>query len=299
MPRPYKKPLKLVNISKAPKDKGFKKKCALFEDASGRQIKTCFGDRRYQDFTTHGDKDRRRRYQNRHKSDLVVDEKVPKFMYPTRAGFLSMFILWNKKDLKSSEEDFKKRMKSGDWSIMPTTPIKGGLVPPRRRNKKKSSIPSNYIPYHLSTKDKKKQKSQINRSREAYKHGLYIGRSKLESFKSRRTKHKDRVSKIYNIKTSNITLPVLRDKTKCSLKGLKKIIKKGMGAFYSSGSRPNQTAHSWGRARLYSAISGGPASKVDYNILAKHCKKDSKALALSIRPSVSNKKNRRRRTKKK
>ena len=37
------------------------------------------------------------------------------------------------------------------------------------------------------------------------------------------------------------------------------IIKKGQGAYYSSGSRPNQTPHSWGYARLGSSISGGKA----------------------------------------
>ena len=33
----------------------------------------------------------------------------------------------------------------------------------------------------------------------------------------------------------------LSKKTGCSIKTLKKIVKKGMGAYYSSGSRPNQT----------------------------------------------------------
>ena len=64
-----------------------------------------------------------------------------------------------------------------------------------------------------------------------------------------------------NSNTNNID--VLVNKTKCTKKALNKIIKKGMGAYYSSGSRPNQTAQSWGKARLYSAISGGPASKSD------------------------------------
>ena len=60
-----------------------------------------------------------------------------------------------------------------------------------------------------------------------------------------------------------------------------KIVKKGMGAYYSSGSRPNQTAHSWGRARLFSALSGGPASKIDYKILEQGCPKNSKNIKIS------------------
>ena len=52
--------------------------------------------------------------------------------------------------------------------------------------------------------------------------------------------------------------------------GQKKIIDKGMGAYYSSGSRPNQTPHSWGYGRLGSVILGGPARKVDKNIWDKY-----------------------------
>ena len=57
-----------------------------------------------------------------------------------------------------------------------------------------------------------------------------------------------------------------------------------MGAYYSSGSRPNQTPHSWGYARLYSALAGGPAAKVDYHILKDGCSKKSKSLKLAKNP---------------
>ena len=51
---------------------------------------------------------------------------------------------------------------------------------------------------------------------------------------------------------------------------LKAVVKKGMGAYYSSGSRPNQTNKSWGKARMYSYIMGGPARKVDNHITIKY-----------------------------
>ena len=60
-----------------------------------------------------------------------------------------------------------------------------------------------------------------------------------------------------------------------------KIYRRGLGAYYSSGSRPNQTGHSWGRARLASAITGGKAAAVDYNILQKGCRSNRKALRLA------------------
>ena len=52
--------------------------------------------------------------------------------------------------------------------------------------------------------------------------------------------------------------------------GREMIIKKGKGAFYSSGSRPNQTPFSWGLARLASVILGGPSRKVDKDIWEKY-----------------------------
>jgi hypothetical protein len=67
------------------------------------------------------------------------------------------------------------------------------------------------------------------------------------------------------------------------LKTLKKIVNKGKGAYFSSGSRPNQTPESWGLARLASAVSGGKASMVDFNLLEEGCAKDSLALKLARR----------------
>lgn len=52
--------------------------------------------------------------------------------------------------------------------------------------------------------------------------------------------------------------------------GQKQIIKKGMGAYYSSGSRPNQTPMSWGLGRLASVILNGPSRRIDKNIWLKY-----------------------------
>jgi hypothetical protein len=73
----------------------------------------------------------------------------------------------------------------------------------------------------------------------------------------------------------------LAKSTKCSIKGLKRITKKGRAAYYSSGSRPNQSAQSWARARLASSITGGKASRSDYNILQEECNPSSLALKLA------------------
>lgn len=52
--------------------------------------------------------------------------------------------------------------------------------------------------------------------------------------------------------------------------GINKILSKGRGAYYSSGSRPNQTPSSWAYGRLASVIMNGPARKVDMDIWKKY-----------------------------
>ena len=52
--------------------------------------------------------------------------------------------------------------------------------------------------------------------------------------------------------------------------GQKKIMDKAMGAYFSGGSRPNQTPSSWAYARLASVITGGGARKVDKTIWEKY-----------------------------
>ena len=73
----------------------------------------------------------------------------------------------------------------------------------------------------------------------------------------------------------------LAQKTGCKLSALNQIVKKGEGAYYSSGSRPNQTATSWGLARLASALTSGKAAAVDYAIIEKGCKHNKKAFRLA------------------
>lgn len=146
-------------------------------------------------------------------------------------------------------------------------------------------VPQHYVPKSLNKKGKKLQKKELIKSRKMYKKGKYHTRKKISGYKSKRSRWETHLRKKYKIKNhEKITLKRLVKATKCKKSALKKIIKKGMGAYYSSGSRPNQTPHSWGYARLYSAISGGPASRVDKYILLEGCKKNSKAIKLAKNP---------------
>ncbi len=54
-------------------------------------------------------------------------------------------------------------------------------------------------------------------------------------------------------------------------KALKEVFERGEGAYYSSGSRPAQTASSWAYGRLYSYILGNPkVRKADESITKKY-----------------------------
>jgi hypothetical protein len=145
-----------------------------------------------------------------------------------------------------------------------------------------NTIPTRYLPKSLSIRDYIKQKRNITKSRKLYKKGIYYQRPKVNSFHSHKSGHLEHAQKLYHI-DKIIPNQQLARKTNCSRAALEKIVNKGRGAYYSSGSRPNQTAESWGRGRLASTITGGPASIIDYNILYNGCAKNSKALRLATR----------------
>jgi DNA-binding Xre family transcriptional regulator len=137
-----------------------------------------------------------------------------------------------------------------------------------------------YVPRSLTRKDRKKQGQMLKKSRKLYKRGIYFSRKKVPSFISKKSPHILKAEKVYKIDKIGATNE-LSKATGCSKEALAKIINKGEGAYYSSGSRPNQTAQSWGIARLASAITSGKAAAVDYAILEKGCKSNSKALRLA------------------
>ena len=144
----------------------------------------------------------------------------------------------------------------------------------------KIQIPQKYIPKSLNKKDQQTQKRCIQKSRKMYLSNKYINRPFVKSFKSKKSSHVQKATTLYQVESMNPN-KTLGKKTKCSVEALKQIIKKGEGAYYSSGSRPNQTAQSWAYARLASSLTGGPASQVDYSILKKGCQSKSIALRMA------------------
>jgi len=80
--------MKLIKVVKSTKTD--KKYMAVF-DNNGRTKTTHFGAKKngipMDDYTLKGDKEQRERYRTRHKKDLNTGD-------PTKAGFLSYYLLW-------------------------------------------------------------------------------------------------------------------------------------------------------------------------------------------------------------
>ena len=92
--------MKLLKIGKS--DKPDKKLMATFE-TDGRTKTTHFGSKGMDDYTITKDKEQRDRYRQRHKKDLDTND-------PTRAGYLSWFILWgDSTKMKENIKTFKNK----------------------------------------------------------------------------------------------------------------------------------------------------------------------------------------------
>lgn len=84
--------------------KADKKYDAVFVKPDGRTKTVPFGASGYSDFTKHKDPTRKQRYITRHK-------RTENWRRPDTPGSLSRWILWNKKTLKASLADYRRRFK--------------------------------------------------------------------------------------------------------------------------------------------------------------------------------------------
>ena len=117
------------------------------------------------------------------------------------------------------------------------------------------NIPAQYLK-GLKGKDREKQIKSIFE-------GTIRPTTKASAGTEKRSSHVIKFEKKYNKK---ITDEDWIHKNIITRTGQNKIMDKGMGAYFSGGSRPNQTPSSWKYARLASVIMGGPARKVDIKI---------------------------------
>jgi hypothetical protein len=93
--------MKLLSVK--PSSKPDKKYMATFQTDTGRTKTTHFGASGMDDFLHTKDKAQRDRYRTRHAKDLQTGD-------PSRAGFLSMHILWgDSTSLQTNVAAYKKR----------------------------------------------------------------------------------------------------------------------------------------------------------------------------------------------
>jgi len=95
----------LVEVKEINKSKRFE---ATFSDGST----TKFGQTNPKTgtFIDHKNEKLKTNYIKRHIRDLRTNDYK-------RAGYLSLFLLWNKSNLKDSIQDFNKRIKNKNWDI--------------------------------------------------------------------------------------------------------------------------------------------------------------------------------------
>jgi hypothetical protein len=92
--------MKLISIGESTKSD--KKLMAIFEN-NGRKKTVHFGAKGMDDYTITKSKEQRDRYRTRHAKDLTTGD-------PSRAGFLSYYILWGDSTSRAKNiSDYKKK----------------------------------------------------------------------------------------------------------------------------------------------------------------------------------------------
>lgn len=134
--------------------------------------------------------------------------------------------------------------------------------------------PKRYIPKSLSADDKQKQKKQLDKSTKDYDKGKYTDRKKLKSFKSKKSSYvvdvKEKLGVPMNFEKISEKLSSNKKRQKQLIQGMEEICDKGKAAYYSSGSRPNQTPFSWCKGRVASVLVGGKSRAIDKAIVDKY-----------------------------
>ena len=184
---------KIKLLSLKPLKSGQKKYIAEFEvtskDGKKRKRSTKFGAKGMSDYTIHKDIERRNRYIKRHTKDLRTND-------PTRAGFLSMYILWNKKSYKSSLTDYKRRLniynRTGKFpKSIPQSSLKSKFGNYNNFGNSKNKAPDNVKNPKLYLKIKAKIKKDVkkkNRRWGAYDSGRLVREYKQSGGKYSGTK---------------------------------------------------------------------------------------------------------------
>lgn len=121
----------------------------------------------------------------------------------------------------------------------------------------------------LDKKDTKKHKKYIIKRKKSFRKGkIYTKKPVLKSYKHKKSGKVVAFEKKYGIKITN--KKEIEKIVGIPAKAQKEILDKGKAAFFTDGSRPNQTPQSWAYGRLASVILKQGAYKFDKHILDKY-----------------------------
>ena len=116
----------------------------------------------------------------------------------------------------------------------------------------------------LTPSQKLLQEQAIRRSQQYYeKTGKVKSRPKVSNKPYKRSSHAKKFEEKFGYKISDID----RVKKDFPDVDVDTILRKGKGAYMSSGSRPNTNPEAWAKARLASVLTGGKALKVDKDLV--------------------------------
>lgn len=128
-------------------------------------------------------------------------------------------------------------------------------------------IPRTYVPKSLSIPDLRKQIRSLKEGSQ---------RPRLKTATTRRSRWTIKAEKYFgkgNTSKNDMATNLARNNPtrKSRLKKAFDIIyDRGMKAYQTSGSRPNQTPQSWGQARVFSVLFGGSARKTDADVVKQY-----------------------------
>lgn len=128
-----------------------------------------------------------------------------------------------------------------------------------------NTLPPNYTG-GLAQAAARKQIELIRKSKREYAEtGKVEDRPKVSSQPTPRSSHVIRFEKKYGFPVTETA----RVKKLFPDSNIDKILAKGIAAYGSSGSRPNVSKAQWANARLASVLTGGPALKVDKDLVGQ------------------------------
>lgn len=145
-------------------------------------------------------------------------------------------------------------------SIKKPKPKSNNKLPPVKKVRiYGKNIPERYIPSYLTSEQKRRQARSIIEKRD---------RPRLKNIPNKKSSWTMKAHMYFG--KGNTSPKSIAKQLGVKLEGFEKILSKGRGAYYSGGSRPNQTPESWARARLFSVLFGGKARIVDKKIVNEY-----------------------------